>query len=322
MKIRLSIGSAVHLGLRRAKMYAPPTTLYAMIGEHCVGTCQFCTQSRSSETDRKLLSRVIWPVFDLEITLDKIKTTGGIGRICLQTLRYPDLVEDLYTIVTRLHTISQLPISICINPIPRSQLEALKEAGVERVGVGLDCATPELFKTIKPGFHWDRYLRFIEDVVETFGTGSVHLIAGLGETDRALLHRFQDLKAMGCHIGLFAFTPVRGTALTLQSPDIGRYRALQVARYLIMQDQTFLDNMSFRNERLVAMNIAPEILAAALNSGTPFRTSGCPGCNRPMYNERPGGEIYNYPRLLTIEEKRIAKEQWQTYMKVWEHSVE
>ena len=26
-----------------------------------------------------------------------------------------------------------------------------------------------------------------------------------------------------------------------------------------------------------------------------FQTTGCPGCNRPFYNEAPGGEVYNYP---------------------------
>ena len=26
-----------------------------------------------------------------------------------------------------------------------------------------------------------------------------------------------------------------------------------------------------------------------------FMTHGCPGCNRPYYNERPGDEPYNFP---------------------------
>jgi len=34
-------------------------------------------------------------------------------------------------------------------------------------------------------------------------------------------------------------------------------------------------------------------------------TSGCPNCNRPYYNEKPSGPIYNYPRPLKKEE--IAK---------------
>jgi biotin synthase len=39
-----------------------------------------------------------------------------------------------------------------------------------------------------------------------------------------------------------------------------------------------------------------------LADGDAFRTSGCPDCNRPFYNERPGGPMYNYARPLTLEE--------------------
>jgi len=41
-------------------------------------------------------------------------------------------------------------------------------------------------------------------------------------------------------------------------------------------------------------------------TGEPFRTSGCPDCNRPFYNERPSGPLYNYPRPLTTEEAARA----------------
>jgi biotin synthase-related radical SAM superfamily protein len=37
-------------------------------------------------------------------------------------------------------------------------------------------------------------------------------------------------------------------------------------------------------------------------TGEPFQTSGCPDCNRPFYNEQPGGPLYNYPRPLTAGE--------------------
>jgi len=40
--------------------------------------------------------------------------------------------------------------------------------------------------------------------------------------------------------------------------------------------------------------------------GEAFQTSGCPGCNRPYYNERPGGFIYNYPRPLSAAETAAA----------------
>jgi len=51
------------------------------------------------------------------------------------------------------------------------------------------------------------------------------------------------------------------------------------------------------------------MLEEALELGSPFQTSGCPGCNRPYYNEKPSGPIYNYPRSLTREEKTEIKKQ-------------
>jgi biotin synthase len=43
-------------------------------------------------------------------------------------------------------------------------------------------------------------------------------------------------------------------------------------------------------------------LLEALKDGEAFRTTGCPGCNRPFYNERPSGPFYNYPRPLKQNE--------------------
>jgi biotin synthase-related radical SAM superfamily protein len=40
--------------------------------------------------------------------------------------------------------------------------------------------------------------------------------------------------------------------------------------------------------------------------GEAFETSGCADCNRPYYNEQPGGPLYNYPRPLTSEETQRA----------------
>jgi biotin synthase len=47
---------------------------------------------------------------------------------------------------------------------------------------------------------------------------------------------------------------------------------------------------------LVDFGAANDLLRATIESGEPFRTSGCPNCNRPYYNEKPSGPIYNYPK--------------------------
>ena len=312
--IRLSIGSAVSLGLRSAKMAAAPTTVYTLLGETCMGACRFCTQARRSDADRKLLSRVIWPEFNLPVVLEKLQADDGMRRVCIQTLLYPDLLPDLLATVRQLKAVSVTPLSVCMNPVDRDWLIALKDAGVERVGVGLDCATEALFAQMKPGFSWNRYMQFIDETIEVFGVGSVHLIAGLGETDEELVRAFQTFHDKGCTIGLFAFTPVRGTALDFRPPSLERYRALQLARYLIVHDLARVEAMTFDGGKLVAINVDPVVLDRAIAAGTPFRTSGCPNCNRPMYNERPGGAMYNHPEPLSDDEKSAAREALRLYL--------
>ncbi|HQE91808.1 MAG TPA: radical SAM protein [Anaerolineae bacterium] len=312
--IRLSIGSAVQLGLRSAKMAAPPTTIYTLLGETCLGACRFCTQSRHSDADHQRLSRVIWPEFDLSAVLERLRANDDVRRLCIQTLLYPDLLPDLLTTVRQLKAASDAPLSVCMNPVDKDRLIALKEAGVERVGVGLDCATETLFNAIKPGFSWQRSMQFVDDTIEVFGVGSVHCIAGLGETDEELVQAFQTFHDKGCTLALFAFTPVRGTALTCDPPPLERYRALQLARSLIVHDLARVEDMTFAGGKLTSLNVDAAVLEHTIEAGTPFRTSGCPHCNRPMYNERPGGAMYNHPVPLTDDEKSAAREALRHYL--------
>jgi len=315
MKIRLSLGSAVVLGLRKARMDARPTTLYAMLGETCMGACRFCAQARDSEADHKFLSRIAWPEFDLDSVLARIPEAEGIGRFCLQTLLSPGLPQMLVDVVQRVHAVSDLPISVCMNPTVPGWLPKLKAAGVNRVGVGLDCATEETFSKIKPGFSWDRYHAFLDEIVDVFGTGSVHLIVGVGDTDEDLVRKIQEAHDRGCTVALFAFTPVRGAKLQLPAPSAGRYRALQLARHLISSSRARDEDMAFAEGRLTGINVAANVIERALDIGTPFRTSGCPDCNRPLYNERPGGTMYNYAAPLEEDEKALAREELASY---WE----
>lgn len=60
--------------------------------------------------------------------------------------------------------------------------------------------------------------------------------------------------------------------------------------------------------QITDFGVTKTLLKSAVESGTPFLTSGCPNCNRPFYNEKPSGPIYNYPRSLTSEEVTAAKQ--------------
>jgi biotin synthase len=140
---------------------------------------------------------------------------------------------------------------------------------------------------------------------------AVHLVVGLGETEREMAERIEWAHRAGVSVSLFSFTPVRGTALAhRRPPPLAVYRRMQAARWLIVNGGTGLDELAFdKDGRLTSLGFLttePSGCAALLADGTAFCTSGCPGCNRPFYNERPGGPMYNYPRPLEPEESYRA----------------
>ncbi|MHB9033044.1 MAG: radical SAM protein, partial [Anaerolineae bacterium] len=124
------------------------------------------------------------------------------------------------------------------------------------------------------------------------------------------VERLQHLADLGINTGLFAFTPLAGTPLADQKPpSLVSYRRMQAARHLIFVCGLSDARFTFDAEgQLTGFGISPAELHDLLADGTAFRTSGCPDCNRPYYNERPGGVMYNYPRPLAGVEIRDALE--------------
>ncbi len=108
---------------------------------------------------------------------------------------------------------------------------------------------------------------------------------------------------LGVYPALFAFTPIAGTVMAGHPwPSLEYYRKLQVAHFLITHGIRRCEDMKFKDGCLIDFNISREELQKMIRTGEPFRTSGCPGCNRPYYNERPGGPIFNYPRRPSAKE--------------------
>ena len=60
---------------------------------------------------------------------------------------------------------------------------------------------------------------------------------------------------------------------------------------------------------ITSFGLLTKPLEKIIETGNPFRTSGCPDCNRPYYNEKPSGPIYNYPYNITKEGIEKIKKQ-------------
>lgn len=323
-KIRVSLGSAILLDLLTGKSDAAPTTLYLLTyyPGKCSANCSFCSQARSSTSRSDKLSRVAWPIFSTNrflMQLNAIAKRKGVKRICLQALNYPDVFEDTLHLVREFRK-SNIPISISCQPFTENQIRQLAEAGIDRIGIPLDLPTEFLFNKIKGNlagspYTWKMHLSALVAAVNHFGKGNVstHFIAGLGETDYEMLQIMQQMLDLGVYPSLFAFTPLPGTLLSTRSqPSISRYRRLQVAHYLLVNRKTRINHFTFNSKGcLLSFGIDTNSLTTVIQSGDPFQTSGCPGCNRPYYNERPGGILYNFPRKPNMHEITKIEKQVQ-----------
>jgi len=303
--INVSIGTAAVLGLARVPMDVAPTTAYLMLGGRCQMNCAFCAQARDSRAGALRLSRVIWPEYTLDSVVERLAQAAAQGtfrRACLQVTVTAAAFAQALAVVRTVKAASAVPFDVAFLPYGIDQVRQMVEAGVDHVGFGLDAACERVFDQVKGG-SWAHSLAIIEEAAETFpGRVGLHLIVGLGETEREMVERIQWAHDRGMISALFAFTPLRGTHLADRPPPpLAVYRRLQAARWLIAHGLARAEGMAFDPQGCLL-----DLGAPLPTSGEPFQTSGCPHCNRPFYNEKPGGILYNYPRPLTAEEATQA----------------
>jgi biotin synthase len=327
-QIRVSIGTAITLGLLEGKQDAEPTTAYLMTytQDKCVANCGFCPQARNSQSKTELLSRISWPVFSSHVVITQIANAARndtIRRVCIQTLNYPEAFQDLIQFIRALKSHASVSVSVSCQPLSAQNLWSLAQAGVDRVGIALDAATEALFNKIKGKaaggpYNWQEEFVLLRAAVGIFGEGNVstHIIFGLGETEKDVAQLLQRCVDMGVVPGLFAFTPIRGTALAQKKqPALKAYRRIQLARHLIVNNQVRFEDMRFNSAgELVDFGIGKNILQSAVESGKPFMTSGCPDCNRPFYNEKPSGPLYNHPKLPAEEQISQFKQELKIFI--------
>ncbi|MBY8981789.1 MAG: radical SAM protein, partial [Candidatus Lokiarchaeota archaeon] len=260
-KIRISIGSAITLGLlTNKKLDTPPTTCYLMtyFSGKCSSNCSFCPQARNSKGASDRLSRINWPVFKFTDFLTKLKymrPSKKFKRICIQTLNYPQNFKDLTEIITQVKKETSISISTAIPPFSKEQLRELKLIGIERVGIALDGATEDTFEKFKGKgvnslYTWNEHYHKLIEATTIFSNSSVstHLIYGLGDTQEQIVNLIYELNKYKISTALFAFMPIKGTNLeTLEQPNILDFRKLQLARDIIVNKEKSLQDITFNS---------------------------------------------------------------------------
>ena len=340
---RLSLAAAMTLGLAPGRFYRNARltciNLLQTYTEGCAGRCAYCGLSRDRSVpsvprrraegkDRSFI-RVEWPTHPMDLLVEKMRERRDrFTRVCVSMVTHRRAVRDLITMTKRVRAEVGVPVSALLTPtlVDRQGFEALREAGVDRIGIAVDAVTPELFDRLRGrsarGPHrWERYWEAFTEAVEVFGEGMVggHLIVGLGETERQMVEAFWRLHELGCVTHLFSFFPEAGSSLERREPPpMGQYRRMQLARYLIDEEVSTIDAMTFDHDgRLTGTGVDEATLEEIIATGEPFRTSGCPGedgqvaCNRPFANSRPGPDLRNYPfPLEPADVEKVRRELW------------
>ncbi|MCF8033654.1 MAG: radical SAM protein [Desulfarculaceae bacterium] len=339
-QVRLSLAAALTLGLAEGRFYRNARlgciNLLLTYPDGCKANCAFCGLARESQVAEgdprfQKFIRVTWKAYDLdEVVARCAAAPPHVERVCVSMVTHLKAKADVLEVCRRVREGCHLPVSLLIAPtlLKAKDLEDMKQAGADRIGVAIDAATPELFAQLrgKPagGPHrWEHYWSIYEESARIFGRDmiGVHLIHGLGETERELVLAIDRARALGGSTHLFCFFPERFSALadTPQPPASG-YRRIQLARWLIDHDQARAADMRFDQQgRIEKFGAGADVVEAAIASGRPFMTSGCPGasgevaCNRPYGNERPGPDLRNYPFPLIDDDIALVRRQLGEY---------
>jgi biotin synthase len=325
--VQMSTAAAITLGIMKGKMYRCECTrclnLLLTYPEGCRANCAYCGLARHREAERDYADRnfirVDWPAVPMEQVVDIVAKDGAASlfhRMCISMITHPrsdaDAVSVLKAWTARIDP-SAIPVSILSNPttMSREDVKRLHQLGADIFTVALDAATPEIFdrtrgKGVQSPHSWKKYWEILMDAREIFGAQKfgAHIIVGMGETEYDVLSLVQQLVDLGGHSHMFCFFPEKGSLMDhLPATPRDQWRRVQLGRYLVDYRGARVESMKFDGEgRVVDFGLPQAELDAAIDAGTAFRTSGCPGkfaedvsaCDRP-YGDSPPSNIASFP---------------------------
>jgi biotin synthase-related radical SAM superfamily protein len=325
--VQMSTAAAITLGIMSGKMYRCACTrclnLLLTYPEGCRANCAYCGLARHREAERDYADRnfirVDWPAVPMEQVVDIVARDGDktpFHRMCISMITHPNSDDDTVSVLkkwTAKIDPATVPVSILSNPttMTRSDVQTLRDLGADIFTVALDAATPELFdrtrgRGVQSPHSWKKYWEILNHARDIFGPQKfgAHIIVGMGETEHDVLGLVQRLVDMGGHSHMFCFFPETGSLMDhLPATPRDQWRRVQLGRYLIDYYGVRVEQMSFdKAGRVTGFGLPKDELDAVIDSGIPFRTSGCPGkfaddisaCDRP-YGDSPPSDIASYP---------------------------
>jgi biotin synthase len=328
---KMSRASAISLGLMSGRMYRGAVNrcvnLLVHYPEGCVANCAYCglAKTRPGSYGEKSFIHVDWPIYAMEAIAEAINHAPGyVQRTCISMITNGKCRSHTAEMANCLKQTTKLPVSVLISPtiLKEEDLSDLKRIGVDKIGVAVDLATPELFELYRGsgvgGPHrWDHYWDILDTGLRIFGTPHVgaHLMVGMGETEAEMMALMDRLWQMGVENHLFSFFAEAESRLADRpQPFWSHYLRVQLGRFLIETGSSRYEEMRFDDQgRVEDFGVSPETLEEAILCGTPFMTTGCSGsngqvaCNRPFGNCLPDVKQWNYPYLPNDEEITLIR---------------
>ena len=266
-RISLSYATAQKLGFKGGRSI-DLRTFYFMVDGRCVYDCAFCTHARNSKSDLKFLSRVAWFEHPIEDVLKAMKDLADLPkRLCFQIVSSIGYHKKAMSVVKEFIKFG-IPISVNFRPRSIEEVEDYIKLGVDKVGIAMDAATREIFGKTRDG-RWEDMYGLLKDSAMRFpGKIVTHLIVGMGEDEEDAKNFLKDMKSLGVNVGIFGFTPMKGTKLEHHPPvDFEYYRRIKA---------WYLKSMGMENLDPV------------------FAPTGCPDCDKPFYDVSPSVILKKY----------------------------
>ncbi len=212
--------------------------------------------------------------------------TSGVILFAPKEISEPDQVSAMIEYLALEGMVTAIMLDPLNDKAP-NLTKALSKAASSRFIIPLDSANEVAFNYYhdESGHTWNKYMDYIRAMVKLVGEGKVHvhIFAGFGETEQQFAKTCQLLTNMGARVIILSITPENN--LGLQPCSIGRYRRLQVIRYLIDHQLSSINQMRFNEFGSVYdFGVHPRLFSNLLEAGLPFMDTGiCGGISGTEY---------------------------------------
>ena len=215
--------------------------------------CQFCAIENSLESGSTVALKKpehLAAVAEAAVRLDGVRhmvmTTG--------TMNYRDMGVRYLARCTRAVRAAVPDLGIQVQfepPEDLNDLEQLREAGVDTVGIHLESFDQAIRERVTPGkaqISVERYFETFERAVEIFGRNQVstYIIVGLGDSEASIVEGCRRVAAMGVYPFVVPLRPVVGTPMAhVETPD--PHLMQRIYSRVAANNRTY--GLSFRNSK-------------------------------------------------------------------------